>query len=84
VLALQSLERGQAVFDFLQARRRRVELGRVFAKKERQILETRLHLVALIEIRAARASRSAASSASRFPDAGELGQRGASFSYSRP
>src|SRR6185436_4705018 len=50
VLLLQTLEGGEAILDLLQARRRGVDVLRVRAQEERQVLELRLHLLARLDV----------------------------------
>ena len=50
VLALQPLEQGQAIFDFLQSFGRGVDAVGVRAKKEREVLELSLDALARVDI----------------------------------
>ena len=51
VFLLEPLELREAIFDGLQPLGRRVEVRAVAAKKEREVVEPRLDLVALLEVR---------------------------------
>jgi hypothetical protein len=50
VLLLQTLEQREAILDLLQARRGRVDVLRIRAQEEREILELRLDRVARVEV----------------------------------